>query len=77
MNANQTEITFRQAYNDAGYLREYIARRFGNILIHGGMGDTYFRAMKLVKRIAGLTGLTQKQILKQVKTDVAHLELEN
>jgi ABC-type taurine transport system substrate-binding protein len=58
-------ITYSELVNsdfDAGIYRQYIATRFGSLLIYGGSHDRWCQARRSVKQLARITGKTEEQI---------------
>lgn len=60
---------------DAGLLREYVAANYGHVLTGGGNSSTYLHAMRLVQRLAGLTGQEMLDVLDDLQADYNALEL--
>lgn len=67
--AAHTLKELNEIMSDAGLYREYVAVRFGQVLTHGGHFMTMDRAMRHVKRIAKMTGLTVYDVLDGVRSD--------
>jgi len=62
-------MTYQQARNDAGYLREYTAAHYGAVLTHGGDGRVYEAGRGLIKRLARMTGLSYGEVLEAIRED--------
>jgi hypothetical protein len=67
-------MTYNEVRNDAGLFREYLVKRFGGVLTHGGLSETYFLARKLVKRLAKLIGSTYEEVLSTIQNDYRNQE---
>lgn len=70
MNTNQ--ITYTQVWQsgfDAGLYRQYIATKFGSLLLYGGSYDRWITAYRNIKHLARITGKTVDQIIKQAQKD--------
>lgn len=62
-------MTYMTAMNDAGLLREYAAQTFGHYLIAGGSPETARRFDGVVRRLAALTGLERRRIVRNLRAD--------
>src|SRR5580692_12623058 len=58
---------------DAGLLRERIVEVYGQALCHGADCSTFDRAMRLVRRLARLTGGNIEAIVKDIQQDYINL----
>ena len=63
-------MTYTQAMNDAGYLREWIAIHYGQTLVYGGMSATYWRGMRQVRLLARMTKQTVEVVMDGIREDV-------
>jgi len=64
-----------QVSNDAGLLREYIAHEYGQALFLGGcIYSVYSNAMRLVRRLARLAGLSVESVLADLRADFEAME---
>lgn len=61
-----------EIFSDAGLLREWITKRFGQILTHGGSYPAYWRAIRNCKQLARMTGLSLDAVIFQVVGDHEH-----
>jgi hypothetical protein len=57
------------AWNDAGLLREYTARRYRSFLCFGGSLDTARRFEGCVRRLRALTGLDRYVLVRDLTED--------
>jgi hypothetical protein len=73
MEANRTAMTITEM-RDAGLLRERVAKVYGQALTFGGNPETYFRAMRLVRRLARMTSQSIDTVLTDVRADYAVME---
>jgi hypothetical protein len=64
----------RSTFTDAGLLREYIAGNYGSVLTCGGSAEIYFRALRLVKRLAHMTGIAFEEVFAEIRADYAAME---
>lgn len=55
--------------NDAGLLREYVVEHYGHCLTYGAGSQVFWRAERLTRRIAKLTGLPFEQVLTDIRND--------
>ena len=55
---------------DAGLLRARITEVYGQVLTFGGSAPTYFHAMRLVRRLARLAGLSLATVMSDIQSDV-------
>lgn len=65
-----------QVANDAGLLREYVARNYGAALTYGALSQIYFRASRLVRRLARMAGITYEEALAAIRADFEIIEME-
>lgn len=65
-----------RTFADAGLFRQYLANRHGGLLTYGGDGRSYFRALRLCRSLAKMTGQTQEQVVEQVKLDYAQADAQ-
>jgi len=66
---NQAFPKFSEVMNDAGLLREYVALRYGQVLLFGGTWATWRRAGQLIKLLAAMTGLGFDEVLAAIRSD--------
>jgi hypothetical protein len=75
MNANQAAPKDRDNVllymRNAPLLRKHIVRVYGGALINGGDTAIYRHAMRLVRRLALLSGQTIEQALSDLRSDIA------
>jgi hypothetical protein len=72
-----TQLTYTQvaaANFDAGLFRQFLAQRHGGTLTYGGMQGSMERAMRLVKQLARITGLSVAQVVADVQADYVAME---
>lgn len=62
-------FNYKEAQHDAGLLREYIVKNYGGALTFGGMSASYNWGMRQVKRLSRMTGLSQEQVLADIRSD--------
>jgi len=71
-----TTPDFRDIWNDAGLLREYITRHDGAVLAHGGEASRFYDAMRRAKRLARLTDLPLDEVIATIGRDHQATEQE-
>lgn len=54
--------------------RLFIAKKYGAILAHGNLGDSYEAAMRHVRRLAKITGFTEEYIRTRALDDYENLD---
>jgi hypothetical protein len=62
--------TYLAAHRDAGLLREYITRHYGQTLRFGGDSERFFRGERLVRRLAKSAGLSYAAVRADIVADV-------
>lgn len=62
-------LSYREAANDSGLLREYVARHYGQVFTFGATPERYLSALRLVKRLAKMTGLEVSAVIASVRSD--------
>jgi hypothetical protein len=72
MTVTRTAMTLTEL-RDAGLLRERIVEVYGQVLCHGADCATWDRAMRLVRRLARLTGGNVETIVKDIQQDYINL----
>lgn len=50
---------------------DYIAQRFADVLINGGSPAIYFRAHRMVKRLAKHLGVSHQELLEAITESVS------
>lgn len=72
-----TQLTYTQvvaANFDAGLFRQFMVQRHGATLTYGGMQGQMERAMRLVKQLARVAGLTVEKVLADIQADYEALD---
>lgn len=61
-------------HNDAGELREYLARTYGRVFVYGGAAHEWGRAYAHAGRLARMIGQTREWVINQAREDFRDLE---
>ena len=62
-------LSYTEARNDAGLLREYIVQQYGYALTTFAPNRTYRAAMRMVRRLARLINSTVDAVLLDIRSD--------
>lgn len=68
------ELTYTECANDAGLLREYLARHYGAAFCYGASGAVWGRGWTIAARLARMINWPVSWVIRQAQSDYRDIE---